>query len=85
MAKFKAVIRLMPRQSIHNPEANTILDALHSLGFTMVEKIRMGTQTSLIFQAKNKKEAADLTKKLAEKLYNPVMQDYKIVSITKAG
>lgn len=74
---FKANIRITLRPSILDPQGKAVHHALESLGYGMVNQVRMGKYAELWIEAGTQAEAEQVAREACEKLLaNPVMEDY---------
>lgn len=75
--KVKVFVSLKP--SILDPQGQTIADALHTLGYTAVQKVRQGKYFELDVKANSAKQARELGLEVAEKLLaNTVIESYRV-------
>jgi phosphoribosylformylglycinamidine synthase subunit PurS len=75
---MKATVYVTIKQSVLDPQGNAVQDALHSMGFGEVGKVRVGKYLELDLQTKNRTEAEDRVKAMCEKLLaNTVIEDYR--------
>ena len=74
---FKVKIYISLKEGVADPQGITIKNALNSLGYQGVGKVRMGKYLQLKLNAKDEKEARreieDMCRKL---LVNPVIENY---------
>ena len=74
---FKATVNVSLKKSVLDPQGQTVLHALESLGFTEAKKVRMGKYFELTLDSKDKQKAEARLKDLCEKLLiNPVIEEY---------
>lgn len=67
------------KPSILDPQGQTIADALHTLGYTAVQKVRQGKYFELDVKANSAKQARELGLEVAEKLLaNTVIESYRV-------
>ena len=75
--KVKVFVSLKP--SILDPQGQTIADALHTLGYTAVQKVRQGKYFELDVKANSAKQARELVSEVAGKLLaNTVIESYRV-------
>jgi len=75
--KVKVFVSLKP--SILDPQGQTIADALHTLGYAAVQKVRQGKYFELDVKANSAKQARELGLEVAEKLLaNTVIESYRV-------
>jgi len=74
---FQVKIYISLKEGVADPQGITIKNALHSLGYQGVGKVRMGKYLQIKLNVKDKKEVKkeieDMCKKL---LVNPVIENY---------
>ena len=76
---YKAVIHITLRPSILDPQGKTTQHALGELGFTNVDKVRMGKHVELWIDADSTDAAEATAREACDKLLaNPVMEDYTV-------
>ena len=76
----EVLVRFKP--SIVEPQGKAVLLTAQELGWENVEKIRIGKFIEIFLQASSSQEAKEEAQRLAEKLlYNPVIEEYRILSI----
>ena len=74
---FKAKIDVTLRKSVLDPQGQTVLQALHSLGFKGVESLRVGKHFELTLNSGDRKKAEQDLKTMCDKLLiNPIIEDY---------
>lgn len=76
---YKAKINITLRKSILDPKGKAAHHALHNLGLTDVNGVRIGKFIEMDIEAGTEKEAYDLADTACAKLLaNEVMEDYRI-------
>ena len=76
----EVLVRFKP--SIVEPQGKAVLLTAQDLGWKNVEKIRIGKLIEIFLQASSLEEVKEEIQKLADKLlYNPVIEEYRILSI----
>lgn len=76
---FKANVHITLRKSILDPKGKAAHHALHNLGLTNVNSVRIGKFIELDIDVATEKEAADIADSAcAQLLANEVMEDYEI-------
>tara|TARA_Y100001970_G_C13937228_1_gene701306 strand:- start:545 stop:790 length:246 start_codon:yes stop_codon:yes gene_type:complete len=76
---FNANVKVNFKPGINDPQAISIFDAIHNLGFNKVSNISTGKLFSLEIDSESKEKARDLCIELCEKLLsNPVIENYEI-------
>lgn len=75
---IKATVYVTIKQSVLDPQGNAVREALHSLGFNEVEKVRVGKYMELILHTTDRSEAEARVRTMCEKLLaNTVIEDYR--------
>jgi len=76
---MKARVFVTLKQSVFDPQGQTIADALHSLGYTGVGDVRQGKYFELELTAASVDQAKQLAVEVADKvLANPVIESYRV-------
>lgn len=76
---FTARVYVTYREGVLDPQGQTILSALHSLGFDSVKDVRAGKYFLLELKAKDREAAHKLATEMCQKLLaNPVLDSYSI-------
>lgn len=76
---YKANIEVTLRSSILDPQGKATQHALHNLGFSSVERVRIGKHIELWIEAASREEAEQVARSACAKLLtNPVMEDYRL-------
>ena len=76
---MKARVYVTLKQSVFDPQGQTIADALHSLGYTNVGDVRQGKFFELDLQAASADQAKAIAAEVADKvLANPVIESYRV-------
>ncbi|MCS7000040.1 MAG: phosphoribosylformylglycinamidine synthase subunit PurS [Bacteroidota bacterium] len=79
MALFQATITITLRSAILDVQGKTVEHALHALGFTTVQHVRIGKYITLELEATDSTEALSLCNQMSEQLLaNPVIEDYTV-------
>lgn len=74
--RFKATVQVWLREGIADPEGHTISEAIHALGYSDVDNVRMGKVISLEIEAESLKSAQESADKISTSLLsNPVLED----------
>lgn len=74
---YKAEVTITLRKSILDPKGKASLHALHNLGYSNVENVRIGKHIELDISAEDENQAHAIIKETCEKLLaNPVMEDF---------
>ena len=76
---MKARVFVTLKQSVFDPQGQTIADALHSLGYTSVSDVRQGKFFELEVAAGSADQAKKVAADVADKvLANPVIESYRV-------
>ena len=79
---MKALIHVILKQDVLDPQGKAIRNACVSLGYDAVENVRQGKLFEVELQVDDEARARKLLEELCEKLIaNPVIEDYEIVRI----
>lgn len=74
---FKAKIDVNLKKSVLDPQGQTVLQALHSLGFKNAEDLRVGKHFELTLNSHDRRQAESDLKAMCDKLLiNPIIEDY---------
>ena len=74
---FKAKVDVMLKKSVLDPQGQTVLQALHSLGFKGVESLRVGKHFELTLNSGDLQKAETEIKNMCSHLLiNPIIEDY---------
>ncbi len=74
---FIAEIDIMPLPNLLDPQGKTVCNTLQSLGFSQVDKVRIGKHITLSLDTESQEKAEQTVKEIAEKvLINPIVQYY---------
>jgi len=76
---MKIAVNVHLKKGVLDPQGKAVLHALHTLGFSEVNDVRVGKQILLDINSSNKEEAIKKAKEMADKLLaNPVIENYEI-------
>ena len=76
---MRARVFVTLKPSVFDPQGRTIVEALHSLGYTGVGDVRQGKYFELDLATSNAAEARALAAEVADKvLANPVIESFRI-------
>lgn len=79
MTKYRLEIRVTPRPGILDPQGKAIHHALHSLGWSAVDDVRVGKAIHLELEAESEEAARAEATAMCEKLLaNPVTENFEI-------
>ena len=75
--KFKARVHTTLKKSVLDPQGQTTLHALESLGFKEAKAIRIGRYFEMALEAADRKRAEESLHAMCDKLlHNPVIEEY---------
>jgi phosphoribosylformylglycinamidine synthase subunit PurS len=76
---FSALVNVMLKPGIADPQGQTIEGALPVLGYTGVHGVRVGKRIELQLEATDEDEARDRVVEMCDKLLaNPVIESYEV-------
>ncbi len=76
---FGAVVDVMLKPGIADPQGQTVERALPALGYTGVEGVRVGKRIELTVDAGTPEEARELVGEMCDRfLANPVIESYSV-------
>jgi phosphoribosylformylglycinamidine synthase len=79
MPDFEVEVRVMPRESLLDPQGQTVEHALQALGFAGVRGVRIGRAIRLVLSSGSAQEAERSVRAMCERLLaNPVTEDFHI-------
>ena len=85
MERFRLEIRVVPRPGLLDPEGKAITHALHSLGWSGVQDVRVGKVMHLDIDAASSEAAVAEAEAMCRKLLaNPVTEDFEVSVMTVA-
>ena len=74
---YKAAIHVTLKKSVLDPQGQTVLHALETLGFKEARDVRVGKYFELKVEAQNPGEAEKRVRAMCDKLLiNPVIEEY---------
>jgi len=74
----KTRVTVFYKDSVFDPQGNTLANSLRRVGFTKVKGVRVGKVIDVEMDAENKDEAKrDLQKMCEQLLANPVIESFK--------
>ena len=75
--KFRAKVYITLNPSVNDPQGETVLGALKSLGFGSVERLRVGKYMELTVVETNYEQAEIQVREMCDKLLaNPIIEDF---------
>ena len=75
---MKAKIYITLKEGIHDPQGRAIQESLHTLGFDMVQDVRMGKFVEVDLKDMEKEAAkAHMTRMCQKLLANTVIEDFR--------
>jgi phosphoribosylformylglycinamidine synthase subunit PurS len=76
---FTALVSVMPKPGVADPQGQTIEGALPVLGYTGVHDVRVGKRIELQLEAADESEARRRVVEMCDKLLaNPVIESYEV-------
>ena len=79
MAAYRVLVRVMPRASLLDPQGQAVNHALHALGFSEVDEVRVGKHLLLHLEAPTPDAATTRARAMCDRLLaNPVTEDYEL-------
>ncbi|MEN3026698.1 MAG: phosphoribosylformylglycinamidine synthase subunit PurS [Chlorobiota bacterium] len=80
--QFRVAATVTLRRSIADVQGTTVEQALHAIGFPMIEQVRIGKYIEMLVAAPSAQEAQAYAERACQQLLaNPVIEDYRIVSV----
>jgi phosphoribosylformylglycinamidine synthase PurS subunit len=75
---YLAKIYVTLKSTINDPQGQTVLRGLNTLGFSMVAKVRVGKYLEIQLNESNQQKAEALISNMCHKLLsNPVIEDFR--------
>ena len=75
--KARIIVRL--KQTVHDPQGETIWQAFQHMGYATIESVRQGKIFDLELRDMNESDARPLLEEIAHKvLANPIIEEYVI-------
>lgn len=76
---MRARIYVFYKDSVFDPQGNTVAESLKRMGFSKVNDVRMGKVIDVEFKESSTEEARKDVAKMCDKLLvNPVIESYKV-------
>lgn len=85
MPEFHAVVHVMLRRAILDPQGRAVEGTLHRLGHLNVRDVRVGKRIELVLEGDRETVEAQLREIAGKVLSNPVMEDVEIELRETAG
>lgn len=77
--RFKAHVRVMPRQGLLDPQGQAVEHALRALNFEQAGNVHVGKAIEFNLEAESAEAARALAQAMCDKLLaNPVTEDFEI-------
>lgn len=81
---MKARVHVFFKESIFDPQGNTVAESLRRSGFSQVKDVRMGKVIDIVLDTQVIEEARREVSKMCEKLLvNPVIESYRVEYLEK--
>ena len=79
MKTFNVKVNVTLKKSVLDPQGQTVLEALHSMGYKGTESLRVGKYFEVTINADDENAAKNQIKEMCEKLLvNTVVEQYEI-------
>ncbi|MDZ4743883.1 MAG: phosphoribosylformylglycinamidine synthase subunit PurS [Verrucomicrobiota bacterium] len=76
---MKAIVTVMPKRTVLDPQGVTVKNAIHHLGMECVEEARVGKSIELKISGEDITKTREKLEQIAKDLLsNPVIEDYEI-------
>lgn len=83
--RYQAVIEVLLRPGVFDPQGQAVTAALHALGHDTVEDVRVGKLVRVVVSAESAEAARTRAEQMCrELLANPVLENYQ-VRVEEAG
>lgn len=84
MSRYRLEVLVTPRPGLLDPQGKAVHHALNNLGWSEVERVRIGKAIHVDVQADSESEAVEKVEAMCRKLLaNPVTEDFR-VSVVEA-
>jgi len=84
--KFKGTVTVTLKDGIFDPQGAAVKGSLEALGYSGVEKVRVGKDIVVFLEAGSREEAESTLDEMARKLLaNPVTEIYRVAVEEKAS
>jgi len=75
---LKAIVTVMLKKGIFDPQGRAVQNGLESIGFDMVKGVRVGKQIEIKLSTEDKNAAEKIVHEMCDKmLANPVVESYR--------
>lgn len=75
---MKGRVHVFLKESVFDPQGNTVAQSLKRIGFSKVRDVRIGRVIDIELDGLNQDDARDSLRKMCDKLLaNPVIESYK--------
>lgn len=75
--RYQAKIDVTLKKSVLDPQGQTVLEALHSLGYKSVDNMRVGKHFVITLNANERTKAESEVKAMCDRLLiNPIIEEY---------
>ncbi len=86
MTQFTGTVAVTLKDSVLDPQGQTTLHALNSLGFQDAQDLKIGKYIVITVNSANKSMANTLIMQACEKLlYNPIIEKYNILNVVEVN
>ena len=76
---MKALVKIMPKKGVLDPQGKAIENSLKQLGFSQIKEVTQGKIIEIEIDSDNEKDAREILEKVSNKLLaNLVIEDYEI-------
>jgi phosphoribosylformylglycinamidine synthase subunit PurS len=83
---YKAIVTVLLKKSVLDPQGKTVKSALDSMGYSNVQDVRLGKHMEILVEAGSEQEANTQVKEMCEKLLvNPVIESYNFTLSEEAA
>jgi phosphoribosylformylglycinamidine synthase PurS subunit len=84
--RFEAQLVVSLKDGLLDPQGKAVEGALPALGWDNVDHVRVGKYIQLVIEASDRDAAEAQVRSMAQRfLSNPVIEDFRLVSVTEAG
>ena len=84
--RFRVQVVVTLKEGLLDPQGKTVEGALPTLGWENVSCVRVGKDIDMVVEAPDEAAVVAQVGEMAERfLSNPVIEDYRIVSVGEAG